>query len=77
MVLVHCQNGVTVQQVRIFRLPLQNKLSNFQLTDFFQKHDILAMTFDARRIRMVLNWNVSDENLETIVEVYKKFLKQL
>ncbi|CAB54291.3 Beta_elim_lyase domain-containing protein [Caenorhabditis elegans] len=61
MVLVHCQNGVTVQQ----------------LTDFFQKHDILAMTFDARRIRMVLNWNVSDENLETIVEVYKKFLKQL
>lgn len=61
MVLIHCENGVSVQQ----------------LTDFFQKHDILAMTFDARRIRMVLNWNVNDENLDTIVEVYKKFLAQI
>lgn len=61
MVLIHCVNGVSVQQ----------------LNDFFQKHDVLAMTFDARRIRMVLNWNVNDENLETIVEVYKQFLKQL
>ncbi|EGT42922.1 hypothetical protein CAEBREN_29272 [Caenorhabditis brenneri] len=35
------------------------------------------MTFDSRRIRMVLNWNVNDENLETIVQVYKKFVAQL
>nr|ACI49062.1 hypothetical protein Cbre_JD09.006 [Caenorhabditis brenneri] len=61
MVLIHCENGVSVQQ----------------LNEFFQKHDILAMTSDARRIRMVLNWNVNDENLETIVQVYKKFVAQL
>ncbi|CAI2351130.1 unnamed protein product [Caenorhabditis sp. 36 PRJEB53466] len=61
MVLVHCENGITVQQ----------------LNDFFQKHDVLAMTFDAKRIRMVLNWNVDDENLETIAQVYKKFVEQL
>uniref|UniRef100_A0A8R1EI32 Beta_elim_lyase domain-containing protein n=1 Tax=Caenorhabditis japonica TaxID=281687 RepID=A0A8R1EI32_CAEJA len=61
MVLLHCENGVTVQQ----------------MNDHLQKHDILAMTFDAKRIRMVLNWNVCDENLDTIVTVYKKFVESL
>ncbi|CAB3406488.1 unnamed protein product [Caenorhabditis bovis] len=61
MVLVHCENGVTVQQ----------------FCDFFQNHDILVMAFDAKRIRMVLNWDVTDEHLDRVLHVYESFVAQL
>ncbi|KAK6045266.1 hypothetical protein COOONC_17229 [Cooperia oncophora] len=61
MVILKCSNGVSPAQVQ----------------KFFESRGVLMMTFDATRVRIVLNWGVTEEDVEKVLDHYKDFINSL
>uniref|UniRef100_A0A7I4YQU7 Beta_elim_lyase domain-containing protein n=1 Tax=Haemonchus contortus TaxID=6289 RepID=A0A7I4YQU7_HAECO len=61
MVILKCNNGV----------------SPIQVQKFFESRGVLMMLFDATRVRIVLNWGVTEEDVEKVLGHYKEFIQSL
>ncbi|KAJ1370752.1 hypothetical protein KIN20_032558 [Parelaphostrongylus tenuis] len=61
MVILECGNGIT-----------PNKIEKF-----FAERGVLVMAFTATRIRIVLNWGVTEDDVKYILSVYKDFINSL
>nr|CDJ95042.1 unnamed protein product [Haemonchus contortus] len=61
MVILKCDNGVSPVQVQ----------------KFFESRGVLMMLFDATRVRIVLNWGVTEEDVEKVLGHYKEFIQSL
>ncbi|VDO45500.1 unnamed protein product [Haemonchus placei] len=44
---------------------------------FFESRGVLMMLFDATRVRIVLNWGVTEEDVEKVLGHYKEFIQSL
>ena len=49
----------------------------FQVKDFFHNHQVLIMTFDETRLRLVVNNGVDDDDIQKTLETFSLFVKSL
>ncbi|KAK6750669.1 hypothetical protein RB195_002565 [Necator americanus] len=58
MVILKCGDGISPSQVQ----------------KFFHSNGVLMMVFDTTRIRIVLNWGVTEGDVDRVLNIYRKFI---
>uniref|UniRef100_A0A0K0CUJ8 Beta_elim_lyase domain-containing protein n=1 Tax=Angiostrongylus cantonensis TaxID=6313 RepID=A0A0K0CUJ8_ANGCA len=67
------ENGIT----NIVILECGDRITPNQVQKFFAERGVLVMVFTATRVRMVLNWGVSEDDVKYILSVYNDFISSL
>ncbi|KAK6019677.1 hypothetical protein OSTOST_14679, partial [Ostertagia ostertagi] len=73
----HTIHAPDVGNTNIVILECCNGLSPTQVQKFFESRGVLMMVFDATRVRIVLNWGVTEEDVEKVLNHYKDFVRSL
>uniref|UniRef100_A0A183G3Q3 Beta_elim_lyase domain-containing protein n=1 Tax=Heligmosomoides polygyrus TaxID=6339 RepID=A0A183G3Q3_HELPZ len=76
----HLKNAITAQEAGITNMVLlkcSNGISPAQVQKFLESRGVLVMVFDATRVRIVLNWGVSEKDVEKVLKVYSDFIASI
>ncbi|VDL80532.1 unnamed protein product [Nippostrongylus brasiliensis] len=68
-----CENEIT----NMVLLECNSGISPTQVQQFFHSHGVLVMAFDSKRIRIVLNWGVTEADVDRALNVYSAFVDSI
>uniref|UniRef100_A0AC35TZM0 Beta_elim_lyase domain-containing protein n=1 Tax=Rhabditophanes sp. KR3021 TaxID=114890 RepID=A0AC35TZM0_9BILA len=72
-------NVVRVQEgprTNMIFLICQKPATPFDVVEHFKNNNIAVMEFDNARVRMVLHRNITDQDVESVIEVYKSLIQK-